>query len=147
MNATDIDGALGMFDSEKNTVMTIKESMVNFNINPHKHIITKNKDKIEKKCPSLVFVWGDESEQEILTKVLSVDSNESRYGIFILFQLCFKYVHPERIKNVALSLKSSYPEVYKMLDITDIPSDNGIKESGCLGVIILILIPIIIFLA
>ena len=131
MSATDMDGVLGMYDSEKKTIMPIKESILNFTMNPHKHIITKNKDKIEKKCPSLVFVWGDESEQEILTKILCFDDNKIRIGIFMTFFPCIDVAHPGRLKNVALSLKSSYPEAYKILDKTDVTSKFGIKESGC----------------
>ena len=131
MSATDMDGVLGMYDSEKKTIIINEENTLNFTMNPHKHIIPKNKDKIEKKYPSLVLVWGDESEQEILTKILSFDDNKIRIAIFMTFYSCINVAHPERIKNVALSLKSSYPEAYKILDKTDVTSKFGIKESGC----------------
>jgi hypothetical protein len=107
--------------------------------------------EFEKKHSTCIFIWGDETSDELLEKIVSCESKQDRKHVATAIFLCrtqnalnFNTSY-DVIRDCFLKLKKSDSETYNsfsggVLDNLNLKE----KESGCLGILLMIISPTIL---
>lgn len=119
----DVSKALGFLANSK---LNINEEAI-LALTSGKNTIPKNRNKINENHPDCIFVWGDETVEEIVENIRK-NENEA-VSIFLLYFSCLNVLFPGKLKEVLLSLKK-YPVIFNKIP-SEMKKELGVKTGGC----------------
>jgi len=118
-----ISGMLGYFDRKEGKIVTVKENIINENYKR-----PENFKEVEKRTPNWVIIWGVESGNELLDKIISEETEQNRMSVGLLIYSTMNVVSSNEVIRCFERLKRYDVELYNSFG-DDILKSMGLSSS------------------